>query len=224
VVTSTATDASGNVSTCTFNVTVAADTSAPVVACHGDTTVTCASPEGIAVAFNVTATDACDPAPLVTSTPASGSVFPVGTTTVTSTATDASGKASTCSFNVTVEAAEVTITHAAASPTTLWPPNHKMVAISFDLDMDNECGLPVTTTVIDVTSNEPVNAVGDGNTEPDWVIDGAGHLKLRAERSGTGNGRTYTIRLRADSESGAGDETTVQVFVPHDRGNGVAKR
>jgi hypothetical protein len=224
VVTSTATDASGNVSTCTFNVTVAADTSAPVLACHGDTTVTCASSDGIAVAFNVTATDACDPAPLVTSHPASGSVFPVGTTAVTSTATDASGKVSTCSFNVTVEAADVTIAHAAASPSVLWPPNHKMVDISFDLDVESACALPSTVTVIDVTSNEPVNGTGDGNTTPDWVIGEGGRLQLRAERSGTGHGRVYTIRLRAQNESGAGDTTTVRVVVPHDHGNGVAQR
>jgi len=117
----------------------------------------------------------------------------------------------------------VTITHAAASPSILWPPNHKLVDISFDLDIDSACEIPVTTTVIEVTSNEPVNSIGDGNTEPDWVIS-EGHLKLRAERSGTGNGRTYTIRLRAESGSGVGDETTVQVVVPHDRGHAAAER
>ena len=163
VVTSTATDASGNVSTCTFNVTVAADTTAPVLACPGDTTITCAPPDGIAVAFSVTATGGCGAAPVVTSNPASGSVFPVGTTTVTTTATGASGQVSTCSFNVTVEAADATIAHAAASPSVLWPPNHKMVDISFDLDVDSECAEgPSTVTVIDVTSNEPVNGrLGD---------------------------------------------------------------
>ncbi len=39
----------------------------------------------------------------VTCTPASGSVFPKGTTVVTCTATDASGNTETCTFNVTVE-------------------------------------------------------------------------------------------------------------------------
>jgi hypothetical protein len=78
--------------------------------------------------------------------------------------------------------------------------------------------------VLDVTSNEPVNGKGDGNTAPDWVISESGHLKLRAERSGNGNGRIYTIRLRAENDSGAGEETTVRVVVPHDNGNGVAQR
>jgi hypothetical protein len=48
-----------------------------------------------------TATDNCG-TPVVTSTNASGSQFPVGTTTVTYIATDAKGNKTTCSFNVTV--------------------------------------------------------------------------------------------------------------------------
>ena len=48
-----------------------------------------------------TATDNCG-TPVITSTSASGSQFPVGTTTVTYTATDAKGNKMTCSFTVTV--------------------------------------------------------------------------------------------------------------------------
>jgi hypothetical protein len=53
------------------------------------------------VNFTVTASDNC-PGVTVTSTPASGSVFSVGTTTVNSTATDTSGNTASCSFTVTV--------------------------------------------------------------------------------------------------------------------------
>lgn len=52
--------------------------------------------------FSVTATDVFDPAPVIVCTPPSGSFFPIGTTTVTCTATDASGNQSTCAFPVTV--------------------------------------------------------------------------------------------------------------------------
>ncbi|HRI28793.1 MAG TPA: HYR domain-containing protein, partial [Chitinophagales bacterium] len=38
----------------------------------------------------------------ISANPASGSVFAVGTTTVTATATDASGNTATCNFTVTV--------------------------------------------------------------------------------------------------------------------------
>jgi hypothetical protein len=54
------------------------------------------------VHFSVTATDAIDPAPLVVCVPPSGSTFPLGTTLVDCTATDASGNQSTCQFPVTV--------------------------------------------------------------------------------------------------------------------------
>src|SRR5207244_3840652 len=57
------------------------------------------------VTFNVTATDNCT-VTNVTSVPASGFAFPVGTTTVTSTARDSSGNNSQCTFTVTVNDAQ----------------------------------------------------------------------------------------------------------------------
>ncbi len=102
-VTSTATDASGNTATCSFTVRVN-DTQAPAIVCPANITVTTAV--GVCTApatYAVTGTDNC-PGVVVTRTagPASGSAFPVGTTTVTHTATDAAGNVSTCSFTVTV--------------------------------------------------------------------------------------------------------------------------
>lgn len=49
-----------------------------------------------------TATDDCDASPVVVCSPPSGSAFPVGTTTVTCTATDACGNESMSTFDVTV--------------------------------------------------------------------------------------------------------------------------
>ena len=54
------------------------------------------------VSFTVTATDNNCPAPVVVCMPPSGSTFPLGTTLVTCTATDASGNQSTCQFPVNV--------------------------------------------------------------------------------------------------------------------------
>ncbi len=96
-----ATDAGGRTATCTFTVTVN-DAQAPVISCPSNITVT--TPVGSCTAvvpFTVTATDNC-PGTTIVSVPASGSVFPLGTTTVTSTATDPSGNTATCSFTVTV--------------------------------------------------------------------------------------------------------------------------
>jgi large repetitive protein len=96
-VTYTVTDLSGNTASCSFNVTVV-DNIAPTITCPGDIS-TCEP----VVTFSPTANDNC-PGVTVTQTagPASGTVFPVGTTTVTFVATDASGNTATCSFSVTV--------------------------------------------------------------------------------------------------------------------------
>ena len=68
-----------------------------------------------------------------------------------------------------------------------------------------------------VSSNEPVNGTGDGDTAPDWVITGNLTVDLRAERSGTGSGRVYTITVRCTDASGNSSTKTVTVTVPHDR-------
>jgi Tol biopolymer transport system component len=59
--------------------------------------------DGAVVTYEVTATDAVDPNPIVSCSPPSGSVFPIGDTTVTCTATDASGNVAKGSFSVHVQ-------------------------------------------------------------------------------------------------------------------------
>jgi hypothetical protein len=96
-----ATDVCGNTATCTQIITVN-DQTAPVITCPANITVT--TPVGsctAVVTFAPTATDNCGTVTIVNS-PASGTAFAIGTTTVTSTATDACGNSSSCTFTVTV--------------------------------------------------------------------------------------------------------------------------
>jgi hypothetical protein len=104
VVTCSVTDARGITANCTFNVTVLPDTNAPAINCPAPMVVNADSGQcgKSNVIFTVTATDDCDATPTVVSTPASGSSFPVGTTTVTSVVTDDAGNTNSCSFTVTV--------------------------------------------------------------------------------------------------------------------------
>jgi hypothetical protein len=104
-------------------------------------------------------------------------------------------------------------TAAHASPDKLWPPNHRMVPISIMgvTDPDNH---QVTITFSAVTQDEPVKGLGDGDTSPDAVPSGQTVL-LRAERSGTGNGRMYEVHFTADDGQGGVCEGTVRVQVPH---------
>ena len=98
----TAWDASGNTNTCTFAVMVR-DATQPILACPTNLVITAASGQCAATAtFSATATDACDPNPVVTCVPPSGSSFPVGRTTVVCTAWDIKGNTNTCSFTVSV--------------------------------------------------------------------------------------------------------------------------
>lgn len=62
-------------------------------------------PGGTTVSYTATATDTLDPNPVVACVPASGSTFPIGTTTVDCTATDNSGNVASGSFSVHVEGA-----------------------------------------------------------------------------------------------------------------------
>ena len=102
-VTCSAVDGAGNTSgQQSFTVTVR-DNTAPVLTVPSNITIGATSGAGSVVTFLATATDAVTAAPTVTCTPPSGSTFPIGTTTVTCTATDGSGNTSASqSFTVTV--------------------------------------------------------------------------------------------------------------------------
>ena len=91
--------------TLTANTTVAVssgDVTAPILSLPGNMVVTATSLLGAIVRFNVSATDNVDPSPTVRCTPPSGSIFRIGITTVTCTATDAAGNVRSGSFLVTV--------------------------------------------------------------------------------------------------------------------------
>lgn len=102
----TVTDLSGNTTVCSFTVTVN-DIENPVFDCPENLTISAEA--GICqatVLFDTpTVTDNCDGAiiPVQTEGPASGSIFPVGSTTITFEATDPSGNVAVCSFEIIVE-------------------------------------------------------------------------------------------------------------------------
>ncbi len=149
----------------------------------------------------------------VNCSPSSGSFFPVGTTTVTCQA--AAGPS--CSFTVTVNDTEPpVISGASANPSSLWPPNHKMVDVTVSYTSTDNCG-GMSNCALSVTSNEPVSGTGDGDKSPDWIIVNDHLVQLRAERSGGGSGRIYTITITCTDSAGNSSSTTVTVTVPHNQ-------
>jgi hypothetical protein len=100
----TATDAVGNSAAASFDVSVT-DTVAPVLTVPaGGIDADLVSSAGANVDFSaaVTATDLADPAPSIVCVPASGSLFPAGTTSVDCTATDSGGNSASDSFEMRV--------------------------------------------------------------------------------------------------------------------------
>jgi hypothetical protein len=79
-----------------------ADTTAPELSVPGSFSVNATGPDGAVVEYTATAIDAVDGAVTPVCQPGSGTLFPIGTTTVSCTATDTSGNGGSASFDVTV--------------------------------------------------------------------------------------------------------------------------
>ncbi|MDH4067090.1 MAG: PKD domain-containing protein, partial [Acidobacteriota bacterium] len=101
-----------------------------------------------------------------------------------------------------------------ARPTVdaLWPPNHRMVSVGITNVSDPDSN--ATITITSVTQDEPTMGLGDGDTAVDAVINADGTVLLRAERSGTGDGRVYHIHFTASDYEGS-TSGVVTVSVPH---------
>lgn len=219
-------DTIGNVTTWSFDVTVA-DEELPVITCVENIEVNndpglC----GAIVTYDVpVGTDNCpDAVTTLTEGLGSGAFFPVGVTTETYTVTDASGNVSSCSFTVTVVDNEPPVITVNNKQTRLWPPNHKHHDIFIDdyiESVTDNCGsITIDDVVIEeIGSDEPNNGKGDGNTTDDIVIaDECRTAKLLAERSGTGNGRVYVVTLAVKDLHGNIGRAEFIVEVPHDMG------
>ncbi len=101
---------------------------------------------------------------------------------------------------------------------TLWPPNHKLVAVSATVTASDDTAAQPDVVLISVTSNEPDNSLGDGDAENDIVILNDTSFSLRAERSGLGDGRVYTVTYEATDECGNSAVKSAEVRVPKSRG------
>lgn len=95
----------GHFSTWAVVISTASDATPPQIALPADITVEATGPNGAPVTYAGSVVDNLDPSPVLACAPASGSVFPVGTTVVTCTATDHSKNAVTATFNVRVRGA-----------------------------------------------------------------------------------------------------------------------
>ncbi len=138
------------------------------------------------------------------------------TATVSSSTPDPDTNNNSATANVAASNPPPVIANPSANPSVLWPPNHKMVNVTVNYSVTDNCG-PVTC-VLSVSSNEPINGTGDGDTAPDWEIVDANHVRLRAERAGNGAGRIYTITITCRDSAGNSSSKSVTVRVPISQG------
>jgi hypothetical protein len=216
-VTCTAVDDSGNAAVpATFTVTVR-DTTPPVFTnVPANITVPAVGNGAFVTYTNPTATDLVDLNRPVTCAPPSGFFFPIGTTTVTCTASDTRGNAATVTFTVTVTPNGDTKPPKVClllSPGKLTPANGKMRKIDVILTVRDDKDPRPTCAVTSVTSTEPVTGRGYGNTTPDWTFSGL-NLQLRAETYSK-HGRTYTVTVVCSDRAGNTTTTRGTVRVPY---------
>jgi hypothetical protein len=123
------------------------DTTSPVLSLPGNLAAEATSASGATITFSATATDNVDGSVAVTLTPASGSTFPLGNTTVTATATDHAGNSATGNFTVTVRDTIAPVITLSAPSTTIANP-------SFESPVPPAGGLPWTYTIDGWTASQ----------------------------------------------------------------------
>jgi hypothetical protein len=129
---------------------------------------------------------------------------------------DDSGVVTTGDGQTTVQCDGGTMTFQVTGPSCLWPVDHKMVLLTLadiTATTTGNCTLP-TLKIIGVTSNQPENGGGSGDTSPDYTFNSTG-VCLRAERDGTcRDSRVYTITFEA-TDGNISITNTVDVVVNH---------
>jgi hypothetical protein len=121
-------------------------------------------------------------------------------------ASDHDPQVATFCLDVTAPSLSVSV-----APDLLWPPTHKYRTVQATIAVSDDADPDPTVELVSVTSNEPDDGVDDGNTVNDVVIVDDDTFRLRAERSGVGTGRVYTITYVATDA--CGNTTTVEATV-----------
>ncbi len=211
-----------NTATATRTVNVV-DTIAPVITINGPNPMTIECHTTFTDP-GATATDSCAGSVPVSSASNVNPNVP-GTYQVTYTATDGFNT-STATRTVIVIDSGLPVINLNGQSLTLWPPNHQYVTVNltqFVVSASDGCDgtIDINDVVISkVTSDEPENSAGDGNTMNDIIIAAnCKSVQLRSERQGSGNGRVYTIHFRVKDAQGNIATATAKVKVPKSQGN-----
>ncbi len=226
LVTLTVTDEHGESDTCVATVTVVDETPPiPDVFELQDVTGECF----VTITSTPTATDNC--AGTILGTTSDSLEYTVrGTYTVNWTYDDGNNNFTTQTQTVVVDDTTPPEISVSVSPDILRPPNHKMVPITISIIASDNCNsdpeeLDVALTSITMNEGDETDAydplydstLGAGHTADDIQVSVDGKIYLRAERSGKGDGRIYTITYTVTDASGNSTEASAIVEVPHNK-------
>jgi hypothetical protein len=148
---------------------------------------------------------------VVACSPASGSFFPVGTTTVTCNTT----QGSSCTFTVTVNDTQFPVVTCNVATTQLMQNNHDLINVGLTASATDNCsGTTLDVKVYGDEDDETPTDSGGTVFSPDAKNIAVGTLRLRAERRDSGDGRVYLIVVTATDASGNVTRCCKTVTVP----------
>jgi uncharacterized protein len=203
----------------------------PVLSALTDIAVEATQAGGAAVAFTPTASDEVDGPEPVICAPLSGSLFPLGSTTVTCSAHDASNNTASGTFTVTVrDTTPPVIVSLTATPSVLFPANHKLVPVRVTAQTTDAADAAPVCTITKITSNDRDGSKtgndgpghdgqardGRGDGDVDFLITGPLTALLRAEKN-DGGSMIYTLSVSCRDGGGNAAAGSVMVTVPHSR-------
>jgi hypothetical protein len=215
-VTWTAEDEYGNKASTPPAVFTIVDTIPPVITCPPDVTLECPADTSVEANGSATAGDTCGTVTMTNSDQWQPGCGNTGTLTRTWTATDECGNSASCIQMLTVVDTTPPKFQFSVSPTTLWPPSHKMVEITPSWTVSDECDPEPLVSLVAIVMSEDDNAIGDGHTTGDIEIGSDGQIYVRSERSGANSGRIYTITYQAVDDCDNVTLRSATVSIPHD--------
>jgi hypothetical protein len=113
---------------------------------------------------------------------------------------------------------------ATTSTINLWPPNHRLHAITAAncVTITDDCDEDLEASLVWASSDEPANSIGDGNTAAD-IIAGCDAFELRSERQGPRNGRVYHLGWRVEDSDGNVLQGSCAIIVDHDQSAAITE-
>jgi CSLREA domain-containing protein len=136
-----------------------------------------------------------------------------GTDSFTYRDVDGPESSNTVTVTITVHDTVPPVLATSVATGSLWPPNHDLVNVGLSASATDNSGGPVSIAV-SVFSDEDDLTKASGEESPDAKDIAPATLRLRAERSGAGDGRVYLIVVVATDPSGNSTTNCLTVVVP----------